>query len=72
MTSNGSLGSRSNSTTREEMWSETWRRIYRFAPNLKEDLAFDDRPQSPTEATRAEMLKKSSLNEVSVPLEEKE
>lgn len=31
--------------TKEELWTETWKRIDRFLPDLKGELAFDEQPE---------------------------
>jgi len=42
MSSNGYLVPPSQSPEREELWNETWKRIDRFLPELRKDLALDD------------------------------
>jgi golgi-specific brefeldin A-resistance guanine nucleotide exchange factor 1 len=45
MSSNGYLVPPSQNPEREELWNETWKRIDRFLPDLRNDLALDD-PQA--------------------------
>ncbi|KXX77119.1 ARF guanine-nucleotide exchange factor 2 [Madurella mycetomatis] len=42
MSTNGYLVPPSQNPEREELWNETWRRIDRFLPNLRADLALDE------------------------------
>lgn len=42
MSSNGCLVPPSQNPAREELWNETWKRIDRFLPNLRADLALDE------------------------------
>jgi len=42
MSSNGYLVPPSQNPEREELWNETWKRIDRFLPDLRNDLAFGD------------------------------
>ena len=42
MSSNGYLVPPSQNPEREELWNETWKRIDRFLPALRNDLALDD------------------------------
>ena len=42
MSSNGYLVPPSQNPEREELWNETWKRIDRFLPDLRKDLALDD------------------------------
>lgn len=48
MSSNGYLVPPSQDPTKEELWSESWKRIDRFLPDLRKDLALEEqeRPQS--------------------------
>jgi brefeldin A-resistance guanine nucleotide exchange factor 1 len=41
MSSSGYLVPPSQNPAREELWNETWKRIDRFLPNLRADLALD-------------------------------
>lgn len=45
MSSNGYLVPPSQNPEREELWNETWKRIDRFLPELRKDLALDE-PQA--------------------------
>lgn len=42
MSTNGYLVPPSRDPTREELWNETWRRIDRFLPSLRAELALDE------------------------------
>jgi golgi-specific brefeldin A-resistance guanine nucleotide exchange factor 1 len=42
MSSNGYLVPPSRNPEREELWNETWKRIDRFLPDLRNDLALDE------------------------------
>jgi brefeldin A-resistance guanine nucleotide exchange factor 1 len=44
MSSNGYLVPPSKDPSREELWNETWKRIDRFLPNLRADLALEEEP----------------------------
>ena len=44
MSSNGYLVPPSKDPSREELWSETWKRIDRFLPSLRADLALEEEP----------------------------
>ncbi|KAK4126045.1 Sec7-domain-containing protein [Parathielavia appendiculata] len=44
MSSNGYLVPPSKDQTKEELWNETWKRIDRFLPNLRADLALEEEP----------------------------
>jgi golgi-specific brefeldin A-resistance guanine nucleotide exchange factor 1 len=48
MSSNGYLVPPSQDPTKEKLWSESWKRIDRFLPELRKDLALEEqeRPQS--------------------------
>lgn len=56
MSSNGYLVPPSRNPAREELWNETWRRIDRFLPNLRADLALDEpgKEPEPTPASKQE------------------
>lgn len=45
MSSNGYLVPPSQNPEREELWSETWKRIDRFLPDLRKDLALEEEPK---------------------------
>jgi golgi-specific brefeldin A-resistance guanine nucleotide exchange factor 1 len=42
MSTNGYLVPPSRNKQREELWNETWKRIDRFLPDLRADLALDE------------------------------
>lgn len=42
MSSNGYLVPPSKDPARAELWNETWKRIDRFLPNLRADLAMEE------------------------------
>lgn len=42
MSSNGYLVPPSKDPSKEELWNETWKRIDRFLPNLRTDLALEE------------------------------
>lgn len=42
MASSGYLVPTKEDATKEALWNETWKRIDRFMPELKADLALDD------------------------------
>lgn len=42
MSSNGYLVPPSKDPARAELWNETWKRIDRFLPNLRADLALEE------------------------------
>jgi brefeldin A-resistance guanine nucleotide exchange factor 1 len=42
MSTNGYLVPPSRNKEREELWNETWKRIDRFLPDLRADLALDE------------------------------
>ena len=44
MSSNGYLVPPSKDPAREELWNETWKRIDRFLPSLRADLALEEEP----------------------------
>ncbi|KAL2023967.1 hypothetical protein VTK56DRAFT_202 [Thermocarpiscus australiensis] len=45
MSSNGYLVPPSKNPERAELWNETWKRIDRFLPNLRADLALEEEPE---------------------------
>ncbi|KAK0745136.1 hypothetical protein B0T21DRAFT_381192 [Apiosordaria backusii] len=51
MASNGYLVPPSKNPEREELWNETWKRIDRFLPGLRADLALDVPEEVPVAAT---------------------
>ncbi len=44
MSSNGYLVPPSKDPAKEALWNETWKRIDRFLPNLRADLALEEEP----------------------------
>ena len=44
MASSNYLVSPASDPSKEELWTETWKRIDRFLPDLKGELAFDEQP----------------------------
>jgi brefeldin A-resistance guanine nucleotide exchange factor 1 len=50
MSSNGYLVPPNKNPEREELWNETWKRIDRFLPNLRADLALEEEPPKAEEA----------------------
>lgn len=54
MSTNGYLVPPRKDPSKEELWNETWKRIDRFLPNLRADLALEEEEEEPvTEATAA-------------------
>ena len=57
MASSGYLVSPEKDPSKERLWTETWKRIDRFLPDLRGDLALedshDDRGQPPSESGAA-------------------
>jgi len=49
MSSNGFLASPAEDESRQRLWLETWARVDRFLPGLKEDLALDGKSEPPQE-----------------------
>lgn len=52
MSSNGYLVPPKQNPEREELWNETWKRIDRFLPDLRKDLALEEEAQ-PAEAPQS-------------------
>lgn len=50
MSSNGYLVPPSQDPSKEKLWSESWKRIDRFLPELRKDLALDVELEQPTKA----------------------
>ena len=50
MSSNGYLVPPSKNPERKELWDETWKRIDRFLPELRKDLALDEPEPEPEPA----------------------
>ncbi len=59
MSSNGYLVPPSKDPAREELWTETWKRIDRFLPSLRADLALEEEVP-PQQAAKAEEPPKSA------------
>lgn len=47
MSSNGYLVSPSQDPSKEKLWSESWKRIDRFLPDLRKELALEEQQQQP-------------------------
>jgi len=59
MSSNGYLVPPSQSPEREELWNETWKRIDRFLPELRKDLALDEpQPTGAVPGTTEEQMER--------------
>lgn len=55
MSSNGYLVPPSKDPSKEKLWSESWKRIDRFLPDLRKELALDvEEEQVVTESTSGE------------------
>lgn len=50
MSSSGYLVPPSRDPSQETLWVETWKRIDRFLPDLRNDLAFEEVPPEPEKA----------------------
>lgn len=50
MSSNGYLVPPSQDPSKEKLWSESWKRIDRFLPELRKDLALDVEQEQPVKA----------------------
>lgn len=53
MVSSGHLIPPSKDPSKEKLWTETWKRIDRFMPQLRQELAFDEPEPKPEPATGA-------------------
>ncbi|KAK0629927.1 hypothetical protein B0T17DRAFT_491256 [Bombardia bombarda] len=53
MSSNGYLVPPSKNPEREELWNETWKRIDRFLPDLRNDLALEEPAETPPKVVAA-------------------
>ncbi len=53
MSSSGYLVPPSKDPSQEKLWVETWKRIDRFLPDLREELQFEELPR-PEEAEQVE------------------
>ncbi len=71
MSSNGYLVPPSKDPAREELWNETWKRIDRFLPNLRADLALEEEPVQVEELPKSAGLPPSA-EAVELVEEEKE
>lgn len=49
MSSNGYLVPPSQDPSKEKLWSESWKRIDRFLPELRKDLALEEQAEPPVE-----------------------
>lgn len=49
MSSNGYLVPPSKDPSKEKLWSESWKRIDRFLPDLRKDLALEEQAEVPKE-----------------------
>lgn len=68
MSSSGYLVSPKQEPSKEQLWTETWKRIDRFLPDLRSELALDedDEPEKTAEVQEAAPLQPAAL-----PTEEK-
>lgn len=71
MSSNGYLVPPSQNPAREELWNETWKRIDRFLPNLRADLALDEPVKEEPAKTAEEPPNSAGLPETTAETEEK-
>lgn len=55
MSSSNYLVPPASDPSKEELWTETWRRIDRFLPELKGELALDEQEGCVTEVSREEL-----------------
>lgn len=53
MSSNGYLVPPSQDPSKEKLWSESWKRIDRFLPDLKKELALDVEQEQQAKAAEA-------------------
>lgn len=49
MASSGYLVSKSEDEEKQKLWTETWKRLDRFLPDLRKELAFDEPAEEPVE-----------------------
>lgn len=56
MSSSGYLVPPSQDPAKEELWNETWKRIDRFLPNLRADLALEEEPVKVEEPPKSASL----------------
>ena len=64
MSSNGYLVPPSQDPSKEELWNETWKRIDRFLPNLRADLALEEEPVKVEEPPKSAGLPPPAVAEV--------
>lgn len=69
MSSNGYLVPPSKNPERKELWDETWKRIDRFLPELRKDLALDEPEPEPATEPVAEAEPGNSLAPVEAATE---
>ncbi|KAI5457216.1 hypothetical protein BGZ63DRAFT_395640 [Mariannaea sp. PMI_226] len=71
MASSGYLVSPRKDESKEKLWTETWKRIDRFLPDLRSDLALED--PEPQDQARADGEQKKGIEEkMSEPISSKE
>lgn len=54
MSSSGFLVPPKQDPSKEKLWTETWKRLDRFLPDLRKELAMEDVPDTPTESAAEE------------------
>lgn len=54
MSSNGYLVPPSQDSSKEKLWSESWKRIDRFLPDLRKNLALEEPTEPVTEEPAAD------------------
>jgi brefeldin A-resistance guanine nucleotide exchange factor 1 len=64
MSSNGYLVPPSQDPSKEELWNETWKRIDRFLPNLRAELALEQEPVKVEEPPKSAGLPPPTVAEV--------
>ncbi|AEO55172.1 hypothetical protein MYCTH_2314145 [Thermothelomyces thermophilus ATCC 42464] len=68
MSTNGYLVPPSKDPSKEELWNETWKRIDRFLPNLRADLALEEE-EPVVEATATATAPAEEAGGTAVPAE---
>lgn len=68
MSSSGYLVSPKQEPSKEQLWTETWKRIDRFLPDLRSDLALDEDEE--LEST-VEVKENAPAESAAEPVEEK-
>lgn len=63
MSSSNYLVPPASDPSKEELWTETWKRIDRFLPDLKGELAFDEQPEEPAPESGKEKEKEKEKKE---------